>query len=116
MCHYGLDPVLDKLDFKAFFPALIDHVIFIQNNHEFLNILRSQLKILKITMRFVVCQELHFSNLTIYCFLPGSMKNVEQMIIGSPNGHSPTFKKFIKDIADSKTKYVSLGWLSDCFI
>ncbi|XP_063675185.1 AP-4 complex subunit epsilon-1-like isoform X1 [Bolinopsis microptera] len=27
------------------------------------------------------------------------------MIIGTPNGHSPTFKKFIKDIADSKTKY-----------
>lgn len=36
------------------------------------------------------------------------MKNVEQMIIGNINGHSITFKKFIKDVADSKTKYVSI--------
>ena len=35
------------------------------------------------------------------------MKSMEQMVIGNAPGHSNTFKKFIKDIADSKTKYVS---------
>lgn len=33
------------------------------------------------------------------------MKNVEQMLLGDPGGKSTTFKKFIKDVADAKTKF-----------
>lgn len=35
------------------------------------------------------------------------MKNVEQMLLGDPGGKSANFKKFIKDVADAKTKFVS---------
>ena len=90
----------------CFLGSATDYLPINTINSQILNILPSQLNISGGGLP--ACQEFFTPYLKeIINVFSDSMKNVEQMIIGSPNGHSPTFKKFIKDIADSKTKYVS---------